>query len=146
MCIRDSSKALRSLEQRPPAEAEVRDPVLLENPNDRRIFAVMEALRQGDSVEEVSRRSTIAPWFVDRIRALVGVEEALRRGLDDETLISAKRMALSDRRIAELAGVSMAAVAEARKRLGLAPTFKCVDTCAAEFAATTPYYLSLIHI
>lgn len=138
------SKALRSLEQRPPAEAEVRDPVLLENPNDRRIFAVMEALRQGDSVEEVSRRSTIAPWFVDRIRALVGVEEALRRGLEDEVLISAKRMALSDRRIAELAGVSMAAVAEARKRLGLVPTFKCVDTCAAEFAATTPYYYSTI--
>ena len=138
------SKALRSLEQRPPAEAEVRDPVLLENPNDRRIFAVMEALRQGDSVEEVSRRSTIAPWFVDRIRALVGVEEALRRGLDDETLISAKRMALSDRRIAELAGVSMAMLAEARKRLGLAPTFKCVDTCAAEFAATTPYYYSTV--
>jgi carbamoyl-phosphate synthase large subunit len=138
------SKALRSLEQRPPAEAEVRDPVLLENPNDRRIFAVMEALRQGDSVEEVSRRSTIAPWFVDRIRALVLVEEALRRGLEDETLISAKRMALSDRRIAELTGVSMAAVAEARKRLGLVPTFKCVDTCAAEFAATTPYYYSTI--
>jgi carbamoyl-phosphate synthase large subunit len=138
------SKALRSLEQRPPAEAEVRDPVLLENPNDRRIFAVMEALRQGDSVEEVSRRSTIAPWFVDRIRALVGVEEALRRGLEDESLIAAKRMALSDRRIAELAGVSMAAVAEARKRLGLVPTFKCVDTCAAEFAATTPYYYSTI--
>jgi carbamoyl-phosphate synthase large subunit len=138
------SKALRSLEQRSPAEAEVRDPVLLGNPNDRRIFAVMEALRQGDSVEEVSRRSTIAPWFVDRIRALVGVEEALRRGLDDDTLISAKRMALSDRRIAELAGVSMAAIAEARKRLGLAPTFKCVDTCAAEFAATTPYYYSTV--
>ncbi|MGD0447557.1 MAG: carbamoyl-phosphate synthase large subunit [Candidatus Dormibacteria bacterium] len=138
------SKALRSLEQRPPAEAEVRDPVLLENPNDRRIFAVMEALRQGDSVEEVSRRSTIAPWFVDRLRALVGVEEALRRGLDDETLISAKRMALSDRRIAELAGVSMVAIAEARRRLGLAPTFKCVDTCAAEFAATTPYYYSTV--
>jgi len=138
------SKALRSLEQRPPAEAEVRDPVLLENPNDRRIFAVMEALRRGDSVEEVSRRSTIAPWFVDRIRALVEVEEALRRGLDDETLISAKRMALSDRRIAELAGVSPVALAEARKRLGLAPTFKCVDTCAAEFAATTPYYYSTV--
>jgi carbamoyl-phosphate synthase large subunit len=140
------SKALRSLEQRPPPEAEVRDPVLLGNPNDRRIFAVMEALRQGDSVEEVSRRSTIAPWFVDRIRALVGVEEALRRGLDDDTLITAKRMALSDRRIAELAGISTEVIAEARKRLGLAPTFKCVDTCAAEFAATTPYYYSTVEV
>ena len=80
------SKALRSLEQRPPAEAEIRDPVLLDNPNDRRIFAVMEALRGGASVEEVSRRSTISVWFVDRLRALVQVEERLRTGLDDDTL------------------------------------------------------------
>ncbi len=138
------SKALRSLEQRPPADAEVRDPVLLENPNDRRIFAVMEALRGGASVEEVSRRSTISVWFVDRLRALVQVEERLRRGLDDETLATAKRMALSDRRIAELAGVSPAAVADARRRLALTPTFKCVDTCAAEFAAATPYYYSTV--
>jgi carbamoyl-phosphate synthase large subunit len=138
------SKALRSLEQRPPAQAEVRDPVLLDNPNDRRIFAVMEALRQGSSVEEVSRRSTISPWFVDRIRALVEVEERLRRGLDDETLAAAKRMALSDRRIAELAGAAPAEVAEARRRLGVVPTFKCVDTCAAEFAAATPYYYSTV--
>ncbi len=138
------SKALRSLEQRPPAAAEVRDPVLLDNPNDRRIFAVMEALRQGSSVEEVSRRSTISPWFVDRIRALVEVEERLRRGLDDGTLVRAKRMALADRRVAELAGVSPAEVAEARRRLALVPTFKCVDTCAAEFAAATPYYYSTV--
>ena len=138
------SKALRSLEQRPPAAAEVRDPVLLDNPNDRRIFAVMEALRQGLSVEEVSRRSTISPWFVDRIRALVEVEERLRRGLDDGTLVRAKRMALADRRVAELAGVSPAEVAEARRRLALVPTFKCVDTCAAEFAAATPYYYSTV--
>jgi carbamoyl-phosphate synthase large subunit len=138
------SKALRSLEQRPPSEAEVRDPVLLDNPNDRRIFAVAEALRQGVSVDEVSRRSTISPWFVDRIRALVEVEERLRQGLDDDTLATAKRMALADRRIAELAGVSPDEVVEARRRLALAPTFKCVDTCAAEFAAATPYYYSTV--
>ena len=138
------SKALRSLEQRPPAEAEIRDPVLLDNPNDRRIFAVMEALRGGASVEEVSRRSTISVWFVDRLQALVQVEERLRTGLDDDTLATAKRMALSDRRIAELAGVSPTEVADARRRLALTPTFKCVDTCAAEFAAATPYYYSTV--
>ena len=138
------SKALRSLEQRPPAGAEIRDPVLLDNPNDRRIFAVMEALRGGASVEEVSRRSTISVWFVDRLRALVQVEEGLRNGLDDDTLTSAKRMALSDRRIAELAGLSPTEVAGARRRLALTPTFKCVDTCAAEFAAATPYYYSTV--
>jgi carbamoyl-phosphate synthase large subunit len=138
------SKALRSLEQRPPAAADVQDPVLLDNPNDRRIFAVVEALRRGASVEEVSRRSTISAWFVDRIRALVEVEEGLRKGLDDATLRIAKRMALADRRIAELAGVPPEVVAEARRRLDLTPTFKCVDTCAAEFAAATPYYYSTV--
>jgi carbamoyl-phosphate synthase large subunit len=139
------NKALRSLEQRPPAPADVRDPVLLDNPNDRRVFAVMEALRQGMTVEEVSRRSTISIWFVDRLRALVDAEERLRReGADDGAVIAAKRMAITDRRIAELAGVPAAGVAEQRRRLGLATTFKCVDTCAAEFAATTPYYYSTV--
>ncbi|HYA01389.1 MAG TPA: carbamoyl-phosphate synthase large subunit [Candidatus Binatia bacterium] len=138
------SKALRSLEQRPPAPAELRDPVLLDNPNDRRIFAVLEALRQGMPAEEVSRRSTIAIWFVDRLRALVEAEEALRRGLDDPALVRAKRAAISDRRIAGLAGVGVDEVTEARRRLGLSATFKCVDTCAAEFAAATPYYYSTV--
>ena len=138
------SKALRSLEQRPPAPGDLLDPVLLDNPNDRRIFAVAEALRGGMPVAEVSRRSTISAWFVDRIRAVVEVEERLRRGLDDEALIAAKRMALADRRIAELAGITPEEVAGARRRLGLAPSFKCVDTCAAEFAAATPYYYSTV--
>ncbi len=138
------SKALRSLEQRSPAPADMLDPVLLDNPNDRRIFAVIEALRRGASVEEVSRRSTISAWFVDRIGAVVEVEERLRQGLDDDTLRSAKRMALADRRIAELARVAPEDVALARRRLGLVPTFKCVDTCAAEFAAATPYYYSTV--
>jgi carbamoyl-phosphate synthase large subunit len=138
------SKALRSLEQRPPSAQEVRDRVLLDNANDRRIFAVMEALRGGASVEEVSRRSTIAPWFVDRLRALVEAEERLREGLDDGALRRAKRAAIADRRIAELSGSSVEAVAEARRRLGLAASFKCVDTCAAEFAAATPYYYSTV--
>ncbi len=140
------SKALRSLEQRPPSAEELRDPVLLDNPNDRRLFAVMEALRQGMSVEEVSRRSTIAVWFVDRLRALVDAEEALRGGLEDEALARAKRAAISDRRIAELSGASIAAIEEARRRLGLVASFKCVDTCAAEFAATTPYYYSTVEM
>jgi carbamoyl-phosphate synthase large subunit len=138
------SKALRSLEQRPPTATELADPVLLDNPNDRRVFAVMAALRSGMPVDEVSRRSTIAPWFVDRLRALVDAEEGLRAGLDDTALVRAKRAAVSDRRIAELSGASLDQVGDARHRLGLAATFKCVDTCAAEFAAATPYYYSTV--
>ncbi len=140
------SKALRSLEQRPPSAAELTDPVLLDNPNDRRIFAVMAALRSGMPAEEVSRRSTISLWFVDRLAALVQAEERLRSGLDDAALMRAKRAALSDQRIAAAAGVGVADVERARRRLGLVPTFKCVDTCAAEFAAVTPYYYSTFEL
>ena len=137
------SKALRSLEQRPPAPGDLLDPVLLDNPNDRRIFAVAEALRGGMPVARSagaapSRRGSSTASGPGRGGG------AARRGLDDEALNAAKRMALADRRIAELAGITPEEVAGARRRLGLAPSFKCVDTCAAEFAAATPYYYSTV--
>ncbi|MGI8847375.1 MAG: carbamoyl-phosphate synthase large subunit [Candidatus Dormibacteria bacterium] len=137
------SKALRSLEQAPPTAAEVQDPVLVQNPNDRRIFAVMEGLRSGRTPEDVSRASGIGVWFTEHIARLVAIEERLRRhGVDDATLRTAKRAGLADRRIARLADTPAAAITEQRQRIGLSPTFKCVDTCAAEFVAATPYYYS----
>src|SRR6202011_3666191 len=74
------NKAIRSLEQRRPDAATLRDRVLVESPNDRRAFAVMEALRGGATVADVSRRSTIAPWFVRRMHTIVDCEERLRWG------------------------------------------------------------------
>jgi carbamoyl-phosphate synthase large subunit len=137
------SKALRSLEQRLPAPADLHDPVLLQNPNDRRIFAVLEALRAGATPEEVCRQTGIGVWFLDRLRAIVEVEERLRwDGVDEQTLRRAKRFAISDRRIAALSAQPVAAVRQLRRTLALEPTFKCVDTCAAEFLAETPYYYS----
>jgi carbamoyl-phosphate synthase large subunit len=137
------NKAIRSLEQRRPETAALRDPVLIESANDRRAFAVMEALRSGATVAEISLRSTIAPWFVQRMHTIVECEERLRWGvLSNGVFAAAKHLGIGDARIAELRGEEPAAVRAARHALGLRPVYKCVDTCAAEFEAQTPYYYS----
>ena len=137
------NKAIRSLEQRRPDVTALRDRVLVESPNDRRVFAVMEALRGGATVAEVSRRSTIAPWFVQRLHTIVECEERLRWSEPAAALIAeAKHLGVGDARIAELRGEEPDQVRSRREALGLRPVYKCVDTCAAEFAAQTPYYYS----
>jgi carbamoyl-phosphate synthase large subunit len=137
------NKAVRSLEQRRPDAAALRDRVLVDSANDRRAFAVMEALRGGATVTEVSRRSTIAPWFVQRLHTIVECEERLRWGEQTvELLTEAKHLGIGDNRIAELRGEEPTDIRARRKALGLRAVYKCVDTCAAEFEARTPYYYS----
>jgi carbamoyl-phosphate synthase large subunit len=138
------TKALRSLEQPPPLPDELRSSVLIDVPNDRRIFALLEALRSGESVAALAQRSGYMPWFVERLRGIVDAEQQVRwSGLeDDAALRRAKRAGVSDSRIAGLTGTSTAAVRERRVAAGIVPTYKCVDTCAAEFEAATPYYYS----
>ncbi|MFN2451750.1 MAG: carbamoyl-phosphate synthase large subunit [Candidatus Dormibacteria bacterium] len=137
------SKAMRSLEQRPPQAAELGEAVLVDTANDRRLFALQEAMRGGTSVAELSRRSGVGTWFLERLRTIVDVEESLRwSALDAAGILRAKRVGLSDNRIGRLAGVDGDAVRAEREQLGIRPTYKCVDTCAAEFEAATPYYYS----
>jgi carbamoyl-phosphate synthase large subunit len=137
------NKAIRSLEQRRPEAAALRDPVLIESASDRRAFAIMEALRAGATVAEISQRSTIAPWFVQRLQTIVECEEGLRWGALSATVFAAaKHLGIGDARIAQLRGEEPAGVRAARHALGLRPIYKCVDTCAAEFEAETPYYYS----
>jgi carbamoyl-phosphate synthase large subunit len=116
----------------------------LSTPNERRIFYVVEAFRRGRSVAEIFELTKIDPWFLRGIERVVKGEEAIRgRSLDSlspEELREAKRLGLSDVQIAELTGSTEASVRAVRKALGVKPTFKSVDTCAAEFAAFTPYY------
>jgi carbamoyl-phosphate synthase large subunit len=110
-------------------------------PTPSRVFAVGEGLRRGWGVAEVSRLSTIDPWFVDQIAEIVEVRsevEAAGPGNRD-VLEEAKRFGFSDRQLAHLWGESEADVREARARLGINRTYKTVDTCAAEFEANTPY-------
>jgi carbamoyl-phosphate synthase large subunit len=148
-------KALRSMETKaagfwttPDPETVTTQALLdaLRVPHDGRLYTVERALRLGVSVAEVSEASGIDPWFVDQIASLVELRAEITAApvLDEHLLRRAKRAGCSDRQIAalrpELAGED--GVRSLRHRLGIRPVFKTVDTCAAEFAATTPYHYS----
>ncbi len=113
-------------------------------PNESRLFYLAEALRRGRSVDELHEITRIDPWFLSRIERAIRVELSLvGRTLDAlsaEDLLEAKRHGLSDVQIAHLTGSTEASVRAVRKAVGVKPTFKSVDTCAAEFEAFTPYY------
>ncbi|AEV87356.1 carbamoyl phosphate synthase large subunit [Actinoplanes sp. SE50] len=119
----------------------------LKTPHDGRLYTVEHAFRLGATVEQVHAASgRIDPWFLDEIKALVDLRAEILAApvLDEELLRKAKRSGLSDRQLAalrpELAGED--GVRALRHRLGLRPVYKTVDTCAAEFAANTPYHYS----
>jgi carbamoyl-phosphate synthase large subunit len=115
-------------------------------PTDGRLYDLERALRAGASVEEVAAATGIDPWFVDQIALLVELrgEIVAAPALTPALLRKAKRHGISDRQLAalrpELAGED--GVRLLRLRAGIRPVFKTVDTCAAEFQATTPYYYS----
>ena len=118
----------------------------LRTPREDRLYAVERALRLGASVEEVSEASGVDPWFVDQVLSLVELRAEVEQApaLDPVLLRRAKRAGCSDRQVAalrpELAGED--GVRLLRHRLGVRPVYKTVDTCAAEFAARTPYHYS----
>lgn len=115
---------------------------LLRTPTDERLFAIYQALRRGFSVDEISQLSMIDPYFIERIQNIIRMEDELKEGLTPDRLRRAKKMGFLDSRIAELVGRSREEVTDYRLSLGIVPTYKMVDTCAAEFAASTPYYYS----
>ncbi len=117
----------------------------LAQPTPERILVVAAALRHGLTVEEIHAACRIDPWFLREIEAVVGAErELLQRGLPEDAagLHALKQQGFSDARLAALAGTSEAEVARRRVALGIAPVFKRIDTCAAEFASQTPYLYS----
>ncbi len=144
-------KALRSLENgraglnADPAEAHliaVGDDDLVDmvsTPHPERVMAMGEALRRGWAVEEVARLSMVDPWFVDQMAAITEVRELLERDRGTAMLATAKRSGFSDPQIAHLWGITAAEVRRRRLAEGVVTTFKTVDTCAAEFEASTPY-------
>ena len=117
---------------------------LLERPTHERMFVIYKALRTGAfTVEEISELSDIDPWFIIKIRNIVDMAEKLKAcELNRDNMLKAKRMGFTDEWIAELRGVTPEEIGDARRALGVVPTYKMVDTCAAEFAARTPYYYS----
>lgn len=121
-------------------DEEIKD--LLKSPTDDRLFAIYQALRRGMSVDEIVGLTQIEPYFLYRIQNIIAMEDEVRAELNPDTLRRAKRMGLTDERIAGLTGKSTEEITDYRIAQGILPTYKMVDTCAAEFAAKTPYYYS----
>ena len=109
---------------------------------DRRIFAIAEALRKGWDVEKVADLAKWDVFYVKKIRNVVEMEKRLKASVDAETLREAKYMGFSDETIAEIRGTDSLEIRKLRTSLGTRPVYKMVDTCAAEFAAETPYFYS----
>ncbi|MBC9785328.1 carbamoyl-phosphate synthase (glutamine-hydrolyzing) large subunit [Heliobacterium chlorum] len=115
----------------------------LKKADDERLFAVAQAFRRDWSVREIHQISQIDPWFLVKIKGLVDFEAQLEKWpVDEEVLREAKVLGFSDYQIAKIANISTQLVREARKTYDILPTYKMVDTCAAEFEAATPYYYS----
>ena len=118
--------------------------------DDRRIWVIAEALRRGVetgyqkfSYDEIHAITKIDKWFIDKIAILVEMEHALKtQELTKELLKEAKRIEFPDTVIAKLTGKTVEEIKALRKEYGITTGFKMVDTCAAEFEASTPYYYS----
>jgi carbamoyl-phosphate synthase large subunit len=113
---------------------------------DMRLFAIVEAMLQGMSVEELHQITAIDCWFLNKIRAIVELEQKLASftwGTVPQSLLKiAKRNNISDQFLAEIFGISEKAIRSQWKEWNWKPSYKMVDTCAAEFEAVTPYYYS----
>ena len=115
---------------------------LLEIPTDDRIFAIYEALKRGIiSIKAIAELSCIDPFFINKIAKIVQMETKLKAN-PGGNMRKAKRMGFTDERIASLTGRSIEEISDYRRKEGLLPTYKMVDTCAAEFDAKTPYFYS----
>jgi len=154
-CFEESfQKALRSLEtghagwgcDRPDGEIEPGDlDAQLRIPTPDRIFAVREAMVAGRSDAAIHALSAIDPWFLAKLRHILEVETQLLRGrqladLGADALLELKQLGFSDRQIAWATGSDELSVRRHRQALGVNALFKTVDTCAAEFASSTPYH------
>lgn len=145
-------KALRSLEQHVDSlitdeYTELSDEQLIEELikiDDRRIFRIAEGLRRGISYEKLHDITKIDLWFIDKIAILVEMEQKLQNEeLTVETLKEAKRLEFPDTVIAGLTKKTADEVKNMRYENGITAAYKMVDTCAAEFEASTPYYYSV---
>ena len=118
---------------------------LLVNVDDERLFVVAEAIRRGVSPRKINSITRMDLWFLDRFKNIIDMEQALimcKGEPDADTLHRAKEMCFADSYIGWLCGMEQKDVKALRERYGIVPSFKMVDTCAAEFDAETPYYYS----
>ena len=145
-------KAIRSLEQNlyylHLDELENKDQDFLKNKlkdvDDQRIFVVAEALRSGIEATEINEITKIDLWFIDKIKVLIEMENKIKaEGLNEENLKAAKRLQFPDSVLAKFTNKTEKEVHAMRKELNISSVYKVVDTCAAEFDASTPYFYSI---
>ncbi len=145
-------KALRSLEQ-PGAPLSWREPPPADRaglvarcavPHDGRMSTLHQALRAGASVAELAAASGIDPWFIEQVKSIEDLAQQFARGGSptSASLSAAKAAGFSDGQLGQLTGLTEAQVRNLRRELGVRPVYHMVDTCAAEFAASTPYLYS----
>ena len=146
-------KALRSLEKSEAVFAWPGEPgavdvtsllAAMRIPHDGRLSLVQRALWAGAGIDAVHEATNIDPWFLDQICQINELADEIRaaESLDHRLLLRAKRFGFSDTQLGLLRGLTEAEVRELRHELGVRPVYKTVDTCAAEFAALTPYHYS----
>ena len=112
--------------------------------DDQRIYVIAEALRKGMDYDTIHEITMIDHWFIDKLAILVKMEQALQKGpLTVELLREAKRIEFPDNVISRLTGMAEEEIKKLRYDNGIVAAFKMVDTCAAEFEASTPYYYSV---
>lgn len=116
----------------------------LVHPTDRRLFAIAEAIRRGMEIREIAELTRWDAFFIHKIKNIVEMEKRLKslNELNPEILREAKRMGFPDELIESLTGIPEMEIRTRRKEWGIEPTYKMVDTCAAEFEAETPYFYS----
>ncbi len=116
----------------------------LKKVDDQRIYVIAEAIRKGMDYDTIHELTQIDVWFIDKIAILVEMEQALKEGpLTVELLWEAKRIEFPDNVISRLTGMPEEEIKKLRYDNGIVAVYKMVDTCAAEFAASTPYYYSV---
>ncbi|MDD1711923.1 MAG: carbamoyl-phosphate synthase large subunit [Methanoregulaceae archaeon] len=139
-CLEEAfMKALRSLDtdmQHHTSPSEIR--MILTRPTDERFGCLFDALRAGFSISEIAELTSISPFFLEKIKNIVDMEQVLAGSPTTGELLTAKKYGFSNAEITRLTGKSWD---EIESRAGI-PTYKMVDTCAAEFPATTPYFYS----
>ena len=147
-------KAMRSIDKkgtvfhwdgpRPDAKATAALLESIQVPTEHRLLELQQAIRGGATLDQLFEATKIDPWFLDQMMLLQEVAESVQQApaLTREVLARAKRHGFSDSQVAALRGISEDTVREVRQAFGLRPVYKTVDTCAAEFAARTPYHYS----
>lgn len=119
----------------------------LKRPTTRRVYALSEALRKGMSVNEIHRLTHITPWFLEKMKNIIDIEKKIESAptLDASLLRHAKQFGFSDLQIASIRGIQEHAVREKRKKLGITPAVKQIDTLAGEFPSDTNYLYMTYH-